>query len=93
MKTQLGYHLMASHAEWTHCSLLSDKRTFTSQHCSLAQKHTFLSLSARSFVFLNARWAWQVEGPVKTQLGYSGVTLNVARPDMNNYATLGVMLC
>ena len=23
---------------------------------------------------------------------YSGVTLNVARPDMNNYATLGVML-
>ena len=24
---------------------------------------------------------------------YSGVTLNVARPDMNNYATLGVMLC
>ena len=24
---------------------------------------------------------------------YSGVTLNVKRPDMNNYATLGVMLC
>ena len=24
--------------------------------------------------------------------GYSGVTLNVARPDMNNYATSGVML-
>ena len=24
--------------------------------------------------------------------GYSGVTLNVARPDMNNYATLGVVL-
>ena len=23
---------------------------------------------------------------------YSGVTLNVARPDMNHYATLGVML-
>ena len=23
---------------------------------------------------------------------YSAVTLNVARPDMNNYATLGVML-
>ena len=23
---------------------------------------------------------------------YSGATLNVARPDMNNYATLGVML-
>ena len=23
---------------------------------------------------------------------YSGVALNVARPDMNNYATLGVML-
>ena len=23
---------------------------------------------------------------------YSGVTLNEARPDMNNYATLGVML-
>jgi hypothetical protein len=23
---------------------------------------------------------------------YSGVTLNVARPDMNNYATLGVVL-
>ena len=23
---------------------------------------------------------------------YSGVTLNVARPDMNNYATVGVML-
>jgi len=23
---------------------------------------------------------------------YNGVTLNVARPDMNNYATLGVML-
>ena len=23
---------------------------------------------------------------------YSGVTLNVARPDMNNYARLGVML-
>jgi hypothetical protein len=23
---------------------------------------------------------------------YSGVTLNVARPDMKNYATLGVML-
>ena len=23
---------------------------------------------------------------------YSGVTLNVAPPDMNNYATLGVML-
>ena len=23
---------------------------------------------------------------------YSGVTLNVARPDMNNHATLGVML-
>ena len=23
---------------------------------------------------------------------YSGVTLNVAKPDMNNYTTLGVML-
>ena len=28
------------------------------------------------------------DGTVK----YSGVTLNVALPDMNNYATLGVML-
>ena len=27
-----------------------------------------------------------------TKPAYSGVTLNVARPDMNNYATLGVML-
>ena len=26
------------------------------------------------------------------EIQYSGVTLNVARPDMKNYATLGVML-
>ena len=26
------------------------------------------------------------------RVAYYGVTLNVARPDMNNYATLGVML-
>ena len=29
----------------------------------------------------------------QTKHPYSGVTLNVARPDMNNYATLGVLLC
>ena len=28
----------------------------------------------------------------RSRLAYSGVTLNVARPDMNNHATLGVML-
>ena len=30
--------------------------------------------------------------PTPPRQHYSGVTLNVARPDMNNYATLGVML-
>jgi len=32
------------------------------------------------------------QGQILASLLYSGVTLNVARPDMNNYATLGVML-
>jgi hypothetical protein len=39
----------------------------------------------------------EIEAKVRAELRevsafYSGVTLNAARPDMNNYATLGVML-
>ena len=34
---------------------------------------------------------WRPRGAPRL-LVYSGVTLNAARPDMNNYATLGVML-
>ena len=36
--------------------------------------------------------AGQGEYVLPWEQAYSGVTLNVARPDMNNYATLGVML-
>ena len=59
-----------------------------------AAARTSLSCNLPSRPALKLYWISTPDDPTLTTWRgvYSGVTLNVARPDMNNYATLGVML-
>ena len=60
--------------------------------CTISYVQCTISYTVvQSVVKKYIRWFSQLFSS-KVGVHYSGVTLNVARPDMNNYATLGVML-
>ena len=69
--------------------LISADRFSATVYCLSYVDQSWFCLLITFDLKLFFRVVWQ---GTSSSVVYSGVTLNVARPDMNNYATLGVML-